>query len=204
MLAEAEKRAAAESTARPGAEGQPGGQAPGAAGQPTPGKPDEPAPGKPGEPAPGGATGALAAGVPEPPKPGIPDEPAPGKPGEPPPVQGPSVKVSGEVRFDSYKAGKVKVTAFDGDHSAHGATPPKVVGAVDIDAPGSFTMVVPQNCGKLYVEAVADEDLNGRPGPLDPQGTADRYPVTVREVDVSGLVVSLTRRDPPPDKGDDF
>jgi hypothetical protein len=48
--------------------------------------------------------------------------------------------------------------------------------------------------------------MDGRPGPQDPQGKADRSPVTVESSPVSGLTVTLTRREPPPGSNtqDDF
>lgn len=177
---------------------------PGTAAEPTPGTPAEPTPAAPGSPDPA-ASGAPTPGVPDPPKPGIPEEPTPGLPGTAPPIVGPTVKVSGTIRYAGYKSGTVRITAFDGDHSAHGTTPPKVVGQGEATGPGSFSFDLPQDAGKVYVEAVIDEDGDGRPGPLDPQGKADRYPVTVRTADIGGLTIAVEKREPPPTGArDDF
>lgn len=191
----------------PGAPAQPGG-APGQTGEPTPGIPEEPAPGKPGEPAPAqagaptpGAPGGQQAGVADPPKPGIPVPPKPGAPGTPPPDDGPTVVVSGTITYPAYTKGTVRITAFDGDHTLHTSTPPKVVGSAEATQPGAFEMKVPLNLGRIFLEAAIDEDGDGHPGPLDPQGQADRYPVTVKEADISGLTITLTKRAPPPDGG---
>jgi hypothetical protein len=160
-------------------------------------------------PAPPGSPGALA--------PGIPEEPAPGDPNTPPPpggatplqplpgsgglvVRGPSVDVSGLVAYEGWRTGKVKITAFDGDHSAASNKHPKVVGIAEIDRPGAFSMKVPASVGQIYVEASVDEDDDGRPGPLDPQGQADRFPVTVGTDPIDDLTITLQRREPPPGK----
>ena len=55
--------------------------------------------------------------------------------------------------------------------------------------------------GKVYVEASVDEDGDGRPGPQDPQGKADRFPVTVGDEGVDGLEIRLIKREPPPGSG---
>lgn len=177
--------------------GTPGTPVPGTPGTPVPGTPGAPVPGSPGTPIPGDP-GAPTPGRPDEPKPGIPEEPKPGAPGSPQPFTGPTAKISGTVEFSAYKTGKVRITAFDGDHSAHTATPPRVVGSAEAETPGAFTIELPQNAGKVYLEAVIDEDGDSRPGPQDPQGKADRYPVTVRESDISGVVIELTKRAPPP------
>ena len=214
--------------AAPGAAGQPaaGGTTPGLAGAPAPGIPEEPEPAPPGSPPP---AGSQKAGVPEEPKPAPPgspggaphgvegaagapltpgkaEPPAPGAPGSPPPILGPTVTISGFVVYSSWRKGGVRVDAFDGDHTRHG-TQPGVVATARLDKPGAFSLTVPQNAGKVYVEAVVDEDGDGKPGPQDPMGTAERYPVTVETDPVDGLVVELIKHEPPPGgkkKKDDF
>ena len=66
---------------------------------------------------------------------------------------------------------------------------------------GTFTLKVPAGTGKLYLEAVIDEDGDGRPGPQDPRGTADRYPVTVKTSDVADVLIRLVKHEPPGGKG---
>jgi hypothetical protein len=115
------------------------------------------------------------------------------------------VKVSGVVVYEGWKSGGVRISAFDADHSAHPKTAPHIVGSSDIAAPGPFAMDVPENAGKVYVEAAVDENGDGRPGPLDPQGVADRYPITIGKSGIDGITVVLTKRDPPPGgAGEDF
>ncbi len=186
-------------------------------GTPTPvaGTPTPPAPGIPGRPTPGvpgspsaGPLGAPTAGQPAAPKPGIPTPPAPGVPTQPPPggklgvpgqVSGPTVAVKGTVVWAGWRAGEVKITAFDADHSGTaGARSPKVVAFASVGRPGPYSLLVPQNAGKVYLEAAVDADGDGRPGPLEPQGRADRYPVTVGNTPIDGVDISLREREAPP------
>ncbi len=177
-------------------------QAPGIPEEPAPGRPGEPTPGAPGTPgagaaaAPGaGLAGAPAPGIPEPPKPGIPTEPAPGQPGQ---AQGPTVAITGTLVYAGYASGDIKITAFDGDHSVRGGKPPRVVAMAVAKRPGAFTLQAPVGAGKLYIEAAVDEDGDGRPGPLDPQGQADRFPLTVKDSPIDGVSIELRKREPPP------
>jgi hypothetical protein len=113
--------------------------------------------------------------------------------------------LSGVVVYPAWTKGAVAVNAFDGDHGARSGTQPKIIGMTKIDRPGAFSVNVAQGAGKVYLEATIDEDGDGRPGPLDPQGQADRFPVTVGTDTITGLTITLTRRDPPPGgKGQDF
>jgi hypothetical protein len=180
------------------------------------GIPEPPQPGIPAEPSDGAPPDVDrrpdGTGVPASPSPAPPGTPGGGN-GQPgggdgaPPVggtpmlSGPTVTVTGAVGFDGYRGGAVRVTAFDGDHSARGAKPPRVLGVADLSAPGPYTLRLPANSGKVWIEATIDEDGNGRPGPLDPQGPADRFPVTVSDADLSGLDVRVQRRAPPSGAG---
>ncbi len=166
------------------------GSAPVVAAEQKPGVPVEPTPAPEGSPG-----GAAHAGAADPPPGG-----APGAAVGAPPEAGPSVTVTGVVEYAAWKQGGVRVDAFDGDHTVHGNRP-GVVASARIDRPGTFTLTVPAGTGKIYVEAVVDEDLDGRPGPQDPRGTADRYPVTVKSDAVSGLLVRLVKHDAPGGKG---
>jgi hypothetical protein len=178
-------------------------------GKPLPGKAEPPAPGDPSVPPPGGALGdptvpppGGSIGVPsQAPPPGG----TPGAPGQGGSQQGPTVAVSGLVTFPGWTKGKVEITAFDGDHGARSGGHPNVIGMGEIDRPGAFTVTVAAGAGKVYIEASVDEDGDGHPGPLDPQGHADRFPVTVGTDAVGGLTIPLARREPPPGgKGQDF
>ncbi len=186
--------------------GAPGAVTPGIPGSVTPGIPGGVTPGIAGAPVPGIAA-PSAAGVPEAPTPGIPAAPAPAPAGSPQPNAGPQVTITGSVRFATYKKGKVRITVFDGDHSLPSITPPRVLGMAEIAQPGAFSLTVPQNAGKVYIEGSIDEDEDGRPGPQEPCGKADRYPLTVTTAAVSGVDVELQRVEPPPggtEKKDDF
>lgn len=169
---------------------------PGTAIAPAPGIPDEPAPGRPDEPSPNGV--------------GIPDQPPPGGgigvPQSGSAHAGPQVQINGDISFSTWKVGQIRVSAFDGPHANQAASNPKIVGEVRLDQPGPFSLMVPENIGNIYLEAAVDEDMDGRPGPQDPQGTADLYPLSVGNSAVSGVMITLQRREPPPGtkKKDDF
>lgn len=188
-----------------------GGTGPQPTGAPKPGVPEEPKPGVPGQPMPappGSAVGAVPEGtkpgVAEAPAPGVPEAPKPGAPGTAPPISGPTISVQGAVQFPAWKGGKVRIDAFDGDHSKPGNHPGILANAV-VAQPGAFTLLVPQNAGKIYIEASVDEDSDGKPGPQDPQGKADRYPLTAKVANVTDVVIVLTKREPPPGGNkDDF
>lgn len=212
-----------------GGGGAPGGDAadpgPGVAPDPPRGDPAVPPPGGTVGGVPGAAGSAPVAAdapdrvhAPDPPK-GVPVEPKaappgapgggppggpnggkPGDPGAPPPPSGPTVKLSGVVVYPTWTRGSVRVDVFDGDHTVHG-THPGVVASTSLARPGPFSVAVPQGAGKVYVEAVVDEDGDGRPGPQDPMGTAERYPVTAGDKDVTGLSVTLVKHAPPGGEG---
>lgn len=193
LEAAAEKEAEADAQARPPADAP----APGVPAEPTPGVPGSPQPGTPGAVEPGVAA-APAPGTPVEPTPGIPVEPSPANPGSPQPGSGPMVTISGTVEYAAWTRGEVRITAFDADHSRPSPSPPKVVGAGTVERPGPFAISVPEGAGKVYVEAAIDEDADGRPGPLEPQGRASRYPVTVGDDPIGGLTIELQKREPPP------
>ena len=177
----------------------------------TPGSPDTlglaaaPTPGIPGSP--GSPTPGIP-GSPGSPAPGIPGSPGsnPAPPGTPQPNAGPQVTISGAVVFSTYKAGSIRVTVFDGDHSKPSTSPPRVLGMVEVQGPGPFAVDVPENAGKVYIEGSIDEDGDGRPGPQEPAGKADRYPLTIVTTPVDGVSVELDRIAPPPsgERKDDF
>ncbi len=175
--------------------------------QPKPGVPQEPTPAPPGSPLvvqPGqaaGVPGAPAPGIPTPPKPGIPTQPPPGGGGMR--YDGPTITVTGMVSFPAWKRGKVKVVAFDGDHSVRGAKPPSVVGEATLERPGAYTLTLPASKGRVWIEGTVDADENGRPGPLDPSGMAERTPVTLGTTSITSLDITITEREPPGDGGID-
>ncbi len=161
---------------------------PGAAQTPIPGAAGQATPGAAGQPTPG-------VGQPTPVK--APD-PAPAPPGTPQPNAGPQVTISGTVTFATYKSGAIRITVFDGDHSKPSSSPPRVLGMAEIQSPGAFSLTVPEASGKVYLEGSIDEDGDGRPGPQEPAGKADRYPVTVGTAPVAGITVTMERIAPPP------
>jgi len=51
----------------------------------------------------------------------------------------------------------------------------------------------------VWIGAFADEDRDGKPGPLDPEIWYGGNPVTIT-ADTTGIRLVLERRDPPPNK----
>lgn len=174
---------------------------------PAPGAPPEPGAVAPGDPTP------VDAGDPAPidpgePTPGVPDEPPPGVPDEPPPEGrvgeidlGPTVTISGEILMDDYRGSPIRIDVFDGDQLAAAAggknKQPRVIVTLQIAGPGPFSTEVPIAPGKVWIGAYADEDGNGRPGPLDPAAWSPDNPIYVDKAR-SGLKIPLERRPPPP------
>jgi len=164
---------------------------------PTQPKPPEPGP---AEAQPGGT------GDPSAPAPGVPEEPKPGVPTEPPPgggaAAGPTVEIHGTATYENWKAGELRITAFDKPQAPKGGDRPKVIAFTRADRPGPFTLKVPEGVGDVWIEVSIDEDGDGRPGPQDPQGMTGSVHVGTSTVD--GVEVELTRREPPPGgpKGD--
>lgn len=144
-----------------------------------------------------GVAGAPSPGVPEEPKPGDPNQPPPGEGGAQAPT-GPTVTLKGKVVYADYKGGPIRIDLFDGDHSNVGGPRPGILSRGQIDAPGEFEIKVAQG-SKVWVSASNDEDDDGRPSPLEPFGDYAKNPLVADE-DVSGIEVTLSRREPPKDK----
>jgi hypothetical protein len=173
------------------------------------GVPDAPAPVAPSGPArvpsapDAGRAAAPRQGVPVPPKPGNPRVPPPGgKLGAPAGggrPMGVGVRLTGTVVYAGWTRGDVRIAAFDGDHALRSGKPPRVLAFATVARPGPFVLELPENAGPVYLEASIDLDGDGKPGPLDPQGRADRFPVSVARAPVEGLRIALRRSDPPPE-----
>jgi hypothetical protein len=94
----------------------------------------------------------------------------------------------------------VSVNVFDGDQQAAAGAAgarPSVVGMVRLEGAGPFSVGVPAGTAQVWIEAFADEDGDGRPGPSEPAVWYPGNPVRVAE-GVSGIVLTLERRPPPP------
>ena len=75
---------------------------------------------------------------------------------------------------------------------------------VPLDEPGPFEVEVPASVGRVWLSAFNDEDVDGRPGPLDPTGYHPDNPVSFdAEEIVTGVNIPLERRDPPGSGGGD-
>jgi len=168
----------------------------GVPGEPPPGEPGEPPPGEPGAP-PKGEVGEPGPGIPEDPTPGVPDEPPPdGGYRKPPPIEGPTVVVTGTVELPDWFQGSIRIDVFDGDQLQFGGARPGVVTMKNLEAPGPFELEVPESVGAIWLSAYNDEDMDGRPGPVDPTGYYAENPVVLAD-GTSGVTITLERRDPP-------
>lgn len=182
--------------AREAAEKGEAGVQPGQGGAPAPsmtGTPEKPPPGKPGEPPPG---------KPGDPPPGAPGEPAPGKPGAPDGIgvpDGPTATLRGTITLADWTQGAIRIDVFDGDHSALGGPRPGIVTRAEVEKPGPFEIVVSEG-SRVWLSAFNDENLDGRPSPIEPYGEYASNPV-VANGDVDGIELVLVRRDPPDQRG---
>lgn len=131
-------------------------------------------------------------GIPEEPKPGIPSQPPPGEgpmPGGQPVFDGPTVTVTGEIKFPSYKQGKVRIDVFDGDQRDH-SIKPSVVTTKELEQPGEFTLSVPESVKHVWISAFVDQNNNQRPDHGDPTGFYVDNPVSTKK-NVNGLIIEL-------------
>jgi len=177
-------------------EGAPGEPPPGEPGEPPPGEPGEPPPGEPGTPPPG-ELGEPGPGIPEDPTPGVPDEPPPdGGYRKPPPIEGPTVIITGSIELPDWYQGSIRIDVFDGDQLQFGGPRPGVVTMQTLAGPGPFELEVPESVERVWLSAYNDEDMDGRPGPVDPTGYYAENPVVLDGV-ISGIAITLDRRDPP-------
>lgn len=188
--------AAEDLESRSGGQGAPGGG--GGAGQGSPGQ-GSPAPGDPVAPPPA-IPDAPPAGSPAEPPPGTPREPPRGEPGQAGADDGPKVTVSGEIRLEDYDLGSVRIDVFDGDQRNLEGPRPSVVAVASLDRPGAFEIQVPASASQVWLGAYVDEDLNGRPGPLDPAGWYSGNPVDT-EGGADDIVIQLVRQPPPKQNG---
>ena len=155
----------------------------GTAAEPKPVKPPEPSPADPGAPKPGSA-----------------DQPKPVQPGQPPPPgEAGGIALSGVVVLDDHKGGQIRVDVFDGDQKAAsgGGKRPGVVAMARLDSPGPFSVSVPAGTDRVWIGAFADEDQDGKPGPLDPEVWYAANPVSLK-ADTADIQLVLERRAPPP------
>ncbi|MEE2751132.1 MAG: hypothetical protein VX519_06865 [Myxococcota bacterium] len=185
-----------------------GGMAPG---EQQPGIPEEPKPGDPSSPSPGGL-GVPEDGRPTDPEPGIPtgpvpvagEDPKPVRPQEDTPPSGPTVSLSGNISFDDYSRGTVRIDVFDGEHHGGGGSKrPSLVTSLVVPRLGAWSVDVEQSIGQVWIEASNDENENGRPDPRDPMGRCSRNPVSTQK-DTTGLKIHIERREELDGRGDDL
>ncbi|HCH65913.1 MAG TPA: hypothetical protein DFR83_24135 [Deltaproteobacteria bacterium] len=119
----------------------------------------------------------------------------------PPPDEVGGFKLQGTVVLNDHKGGTIRVDIFDGDQKAAsgGGKRPGVVAMARMESPGSFEVNIPANTDKVWIGAFADEDRDGKPGPLDPEIWYGGNPVSVT-ADTDGIQLILERREPPPNQ----
>ena len=115
----------------------------------------------------------------------------------------PTVKITGDVHYAYYFAGRILVQALHAGQDAQGATR-RPISTVWIDGPGPFSLEVPSGMGpvvlrawndfKDFAEAQFDPD-NGKPESrecaFDPLGAYENNPLTVGSQDISGIDIDL-------------
>jgi len=119
----------------------------------------------------------------------------------PPPKEEAGTSLSGEVVLADHKGGAIRVDVFDGDQKAAsgGGKRPGVVAMARLDAPGPFQVTVPAGTNRVWIGAFADEDQDGKPGPLDPEVWYAANPVVLNG-NTADIQLVLERREPPPHK----
>ncbi len=177
----------------------------GGAGHPGPGQANGPIPGDPSQPPPGQAA-QPPPGAPPQPEPGVPNQPQPGTPddqveataGTP---DGPTITLSGTVRYGDYGKGTIRVDVFDGDQSDRSlAQRPGVVAWADMESPGAFSVQLPVSKGKVWLSAFNDANGDGKPDHEDPGGQCQDNPMVVGNQDISGVVIDLQYNPKPADQ----
>lgn len=98
------------------------------------------------------------------------------------------ITLSGTLTMEGDYAGVVDVDCFLEDPKSGGGR--KFVNKIKAQGPGTFTMRVPADYGKIHISAFLDLMSDG-PDPKDPQGSYLKNPVTIGTQDVSGLEITL-------------
>ena len=183
--------------------------------EPKPGIPVEPEPGIPGSAPPSslsnptpGVPGEIIPGQPTQPSVGIPEDPTPfqegGDRGSSAPVtSGPMMTLRGRIVFPDYRQGPIRVDIFDGDQLDFGGNGPSIVAKVPLDKPGIFEVQIPVSKKMVWLSAFNDENMDGRPSPMDPTGHLLTNPVLTTKGDQLNLNIALERRTAP-EGGDDL
>lgn len=155
----------------------------------------------------GGASDAPPVENPEPGKPDQPPPPAKGTDGLPPPsgddipmgsaplpegVKG--VKIKGSVTFKDYKAGHIQIDVADRGMNGGGrGAQPKIIQLYRMEKPGAFEIDVPAGQGSVFLSAYNDENQDGKPEREEPRGSASGNPYTIKDVDLTGVELTLAR-----------
>jgi len=132
------------------------------------------------------------------------EEPVPVQPQEDTPPAGPTVNLSGNISFDDYTRGTIRIDVFDGEHhGGGGAKRPSLVTSLTVSRLGRWSVDVEESLGQVWIEASNDENENGRPDPKDPMGRCSRNPVSTKK-DATGLKIHIERREELDGRGDDL
>ena len=114
---------------------------------------------------------------------------------------GPTITLSGTVRYGDYGKGTIRVDVFDGDQSDRSlAQRPGVVAWADMESPGAFSVQLPVSKGKVWLSAFNDANGDGKPDHEDPGGQCQDNPMVVGNQDISGVVIDLQYNPKPADQ----
>ncbi len=110
--------------------------------------------------------------------------------------KGPTVEISGTVRFREYSKGLILILA---------RTYPFVKGLPDVaiselSSPGKFTLKVPKNIGSLYIDAVNVDESWNRNSPMlnsTPTGSYLEDPIKITSSNISGIDITIQEITPP-------
>ena len=98
------------------------------------------------------------------------------------------ITLSGTIVFEGDYSGVVDIDCFLEDAKSGGGR--KFVNKIKAQGPGTFTMKVPADYGKIHLSAFLDL-LSDGPDPKDPQGSFPKNPVSIGTQDISGLEITL-------------
>ncbi len=107
--------------------------------------------------------------------------------------EGPTVEISGEVKYKEYSLGKILILART--HS-NPEKPPDIA-VLELLSPGKFKLKVPKNIGALYIDAVnvKEEWRRGSAagGTISPSGSYPKNPLKVGSNDIAGIKIALKK-----------
>lgn len=101
---------------------------------------------------------------------------------------GPTVTVSGEVIFDSYKDGAISIFARTEDRSR----PPNIA-ILTIPKPGKYILNIPKDFGNIYIGAI-NTKKGLEPEPDDPRDEYVNNPIKIGSFDIDNIDIVIKNR----------